>query len=523
MKKLYIISDKIIKILIILLSIIALINLLILKDNIYINIDMKKIIILIIFILLLIIFFKWLKKNLKLNINIKNKINIIFAISILIFQLIYVISIFRLIGFDPIRLYTGAFEIVNGSKLGIVNLEYFSRCYNNVPLLLIYIFIFRFMNIFNFNAIFNILDYVLPMIIFNIIMIDFAILYIHKVLKKIFGSKYNDVSFIFIIPMIAITPWIGVVYTDTLSLLFPVIIFYLYLLYKENNKLQYIIYMTATLTISILIKPTNIIIFIAIILLESINFNRKIEYKELIKRIIVFLMVIFILTLSYNLIQFSIINKYISKQQFEDNKFPFTHFIMMGLKDTEKNQNRYGMYYEEDVQSTKSYVGIKAKKEFNINKINKRLSDMGIKGYLEFLYNKYTWIISDGTFYYGREGNFYAKAKPINNSDFAQKIQNYAYFDEEGYKNITVNFEQAMWILIIGLILIDSLLNIRKIDNININILRLSVIGIILFILLFEARSRYLFHYLPIFIILAINGIKSVDENLNRLKIKLYK
>lgn len=321
--------------------------------------------------------------------------------------------------------------------------------------------------------------------------------------------------------MIVITPWIGVVYSDTLSLLFPVLMFYLYLLYTENNKLEYIVYIGLSLIGSILLKPTNTIMFIAIILLKFINFNKKINYKETIKKIIVFIVTICVIIISYGLIKGLIINKYLPKKSIEENKYPITHWIMMGLKDTENNQNKYGMYYENDVQSTKSYIGVEAKKEFNIKEIKKRLSDMGIKGYFKFIYDKYTWIISDGTFFYGREGNFYVKTEPINNTELAQKIQNYTYYDKEGYKKVTVNLEQAIWIMIIGLLFIDSLLNIRKVDDININIFRLAVIGIILFILFFEARSRYLFHYLPIFIILANNGIKSVDENLNKLKNKI--
>ena len=42
------------------------------------------------------------------------------------------------------------------------------------------------------------------------------------------------------------------------------------------------------------------------------------------------------------------------------------------------------------------------------------------------------------------------------------------------------------------------------------NILKLSIIGIILFIVIFEGRSRYLYNYIPIFIILGTVGIKNI-------------
>lgn len=184
MKKLYIISDKIIKILVIILSITALINMLIIKDNMYINIDMKKIIVMILFILLLIIFLNSLRNNVKIGIKAKKIIKTVFCIFLLIIQIVYVNSIYRLIGFDPIRLYTGAFEIVNNSKLGIVNLDYFSTYNNNIFLLIIYVFIFKIVNIFNFKRIVSIFDYAFPLTIFNIIIVDFSILVLYKILKK---------------------------------------------------------------------------------------------------------------------------------------------------------------------------------------------------------------------------------------------------------------------------------------------------------------------------------------------------
>ncbi|MGN1299277.1 MAG: hypothetical protein ACI4UE_04775 [Candidatus Scatovivens sp.] len=522
MKKLYIISDKIIKSIIIILTAIALINMLLKKDNIYIPININKIIIIMFFIILFFILLKLIRNNVKLNKDIKKVLKIVFIGIILIIQIVYVLSIYRLIGFDPIRIYSGALEMVEGLKMCYINLEYFSRCYNNIPLLLIYFFIFSIVKSFNLT------NYLLAVIFLNIIIVDLSIFIIYKILKKLLGNNYDYLSFAFTVPMLAITPWIGAVYSDTLSLIFPVLIFYLYLLYKDNHKIKYIIEIAITLAISVLIKPTNIIIFTAIIMIEFVKIisncskNKKINYMEYMKKIVAFSLTIILVILLYNFIQNSIINNYISKQDIKDNKFSFTHFIMMGLKDTKNNKNQYGMYYEYDVQCTKSYIGVGAKRKFNMQQIKNRLADMGIKGYINFIYNKYTWIISDGTFFYGREGNFYAGSEPKNCGEFAKKIQEYTYYDKEGFNNFTVNFEQAIWIVVLMLLLFDSLLNIKKTDDTYLNILRISVIGIILFILLFEARSRYLFHYLPIFIILAVNGIKTIDEKsldfLNKLK-----
>ena len=56
------------------------------------------------------------------------------------------------------------------------------------------------------------------------------------------------------------------------------------------------------------------------------------------------------------------------------------------------------------------------------------------------------------------------------------------------------------------------------------NILKTSIIGIILFIVIFEGRSRYLYNYITIFIIVGTIGIRDIlkylDSKILKFKIK---
>ena len=91
-------------------------------------------------------------------------------------------------------------------------------------------------------------------------------------------------------------------------------------------------------------------------------------------------------------------------------------------------------------------------------------------------------------------------------------MQGFSYVDGKYYNKITVNIMQSYWIIILGLILISSMLSLIYGDEKKISILKLSIIGIIAFILLFEARSRYLMNYLPVFILLAIYSINKFEK-----------
>ena len=54
-------------------------------------------------------------------------------------------------------------------------------------------------------------------------------------------------------------------------------------------------------------------------------------------------------------------------------------------------------------------------------------------------------------------------------------------------------------------------------------IMQLSVLGLTLFELLFEARARYLFAYAPVYIILAVIGFNNVYEIIKKEVVKWKK
>lgn len=50
------------------------------------------------------------------------------------------------------------------------------------------------------------------------------------------------------------------------------------------------------------------------------------------------------------------------------------------------------------------------------------------------------------------------------------------------------------------------------------NIIMLGIIGLTIFELIFEARARYLFTYVPLYIILAMYGFDHVRKQINQLQ-----
>lgn len=464
----------------------------------------------IIIYMIIFILYKVLNKKEKIfKIRTSNKILI--GLAIFVVQLILAGLTYTRCGWDCGVIIDNSFSLYQGQG---INVQYFATNPNNIALLLIFKYLYVIVGLFNeINAD---LIYWLP-VIFNIIMIDLGCIFTLLTSTKIFGNKTTYLTLLIMIPLLIITPYLIIPYTDTITLFIPITCFYFYLKIKENtkNKYLYLFLEGILLVLGYLLKPTCIIIGIAIILGEilysNINKNRiKQTAKKILITFLVLMLGVGIFYTGYTYVKNKNISKYISQEEFEKLSVTPTHFLMMGLKKTENTNSEgeeyvlFGAYNEEDVMNTKSYEGKEAKQQYNLEIIKKRLSNYGILGYLQFLYDKITWFMADGTFFYGAEGNFFVE-EPYNQSRMGRLLQKFTNLDEKTYKIVTANAMQITWVMIlIGIIFT------WKNNEKNINIMKFSIIGIILFIALFEGRSRYLYNYLPIFILIGVLGIKNV-------------
>lgn len=428
---------------------------------------------------------------------------VLVAVIIFCMQLLFVSLIYAKSGWDCGALIDNAFNLYKGLD---IDTNYYSTYPNNILALLIFKYLYVVVGLFIDVDIHN---YYFIAVIFNVIIIDIAAIFTLLTCKKLLGEKTTLLALFFTILLILFFPYVIVPYTDTLTLFIPIAIFYFYLKIKNNTKMKYLLYFIEGILLigGYLIKPTCVIIGIAIVLTEIfyINFkNIKNTFKNTIIIALIFILGSGTTYITYNYLENKNISKYITDELFETNTITFTHFMMMGMNPPSgEGKVMYGAYNEEDVFNTKSILGKEEKQKYNLEVIKQRLKDYGIVGYLKFVYNKVNWITSDGTFYYWQEGT--SKYMPINQSKVAKIVQKYFDKDAEEYKKITANVLEILWIiLLIGIIFTYK--NREK----SINILKLSTIGIILFIVIFEGRSRYLYNHIPIFIILGTLGIKNI-------------
>lgn len=425
-----------------------------------------------------------------------NILLIVACIILLIIQLYIAYNIYFLSGWDVSILRNTSTDLANQQLLNsqYVNYGYFTRYPNNVFLTFIFTII---KEVAIFLKIEN-LDF--SLVVISVLLVNISAWFITKSAAIIFKNRYYSVLTLFIYSIyIALSPWITIPYSDSYSIIFTTAVLYFYLNRKNMNEyLAWSLIFILSL-IGYLIKPTCIIILIAIMLVEFWKFvfysnKRKLRCTRFLL-VLLSCMIVFLTIKNYS-------NNYIGYEENEADAFPLTHFLMMGMNPVTK-----GVYYEDDVMYTASFIGKEEKIKANLEMVKKRLEDYGISGYFKLLGEKLMTNYNDGTFAWSVEGGFYLTVLEAPNNSSAKILRDIYYYDGLYYKSYAT-YQQSIWITILFFILL-AVKRIVNTDKRDIYVIVLAIIGITLFLLLFEARARYLFLYSPYYILLAVIGIQS--------------
>ncbi len=173
--------------------------------------------------------------------------------------------------FDLINIISMADNIANNRNVPVQTEEYYTVYPDTDFIMYIMIFVYKIflkLNLDKYNAL-------VPGIVFNIIMVTASIITFYFIIRKLYN---NTKALVMLGGIFLITPiflYIPIFYTDTLSMFFVVMIYYLYLLFRENpnniKKVIYFILLNIVAIIGIKIKSTVAIMVIAMYIDLIIN------------------------------------------------------------------------------------------------------------------------------------------------------------------------------------------------------------------------------------------------------------
>ena len=338
-------------------------------------------------------------------------------------------------------------------------------------------------------------------VVINIIVIDIAMILTWLTVRNLFGKTAGIFSIIMMILGNSFFTFVPILYTDTLALFIPIGMLYVYSCYLKKKELTwqqgiwYYVLFGILLFLGAKIKFTCVIMMIAIFM--DLYF-RKISWKQFGQMLGSIVCTFIICTLLFTGFQ-NIYFKELKGVSNTPNKVPYTHWIMMGLKErksTIPGVSFVGAYDVDDYAFTFKTEPEKRMQK-NIDEIGKRLKKHGMIGYPKFLYDKLQFTWNDGNYY----GSALIGADPVRNHNLARDIYN----SGGKYNDYLVITQDGVAIYLYLMFVLISFSYLKNKKN-KCHVALLAVFGLLVFLLLWEASPKYLLHYLPVFVVLGVYG-----------------
>lgn len=343
---------------------------------------------------------------------------------------------------------------------------------------------------FSIAALFGVKNFFGVGIVVNSLMSVGTMAAVSCICKKLAG--YRNAVFVLLLFALSLPFYfIGAAfYTDALSMLFPALTYFLYLMARDsrerNRQLFYGVLLGVTGAIGMLIKFTVVIMLIAI----GIELLLRKDLKKLLPFAVSALPALIIIPLAFNA---SIYAFHLDKEQAAKQNTPFSHWIMMGLSGE-------GTYNPQDYTFTRSFSDTKQRDQAIRKEIGKRVKEQGLSGLSELYTKKSVRCFGDGTFALSD----FLDDSPKNETIF----HDYILYDGTHYKGYRTLCSSVFFaILILAAFSAYQKLFRKQTDWTSQLAAPVAVFGIFLFLLLWETTGRYALNFVPLIFICASLGI----------------
>ena len=309
---------------------------------------------------------------------------------------------------------------------------------------------------------------------------------------------------------IGLSPWLGILYSDPITLCVPIATLYLYHQAQNGRRVPLKWCAIGVLAcVGYLIKPFSAITAIAVVLVSLFHGREKRELCAALKACAAFALTV---AAVFGIFKTVIIPS--TKLELDpEARLGAPHFLMMGL-----NEERNGTWNLMDVVFSTSQPDRSARDTANLRVFAERLREMGLPGVAEHGKKKLLVNFADGTYAWGKEGGFYNQILPEPNDSLSPFLRNLFYDYGENYKYWESTQNIIWYILLLGSCY-GAFAAIRRREQTPIvTALYLSLLGISAYVMIFESRARYLFIYAPVFLLAAAYGLKKDGQAKERKK-----
>lgn len=415
-----------------------------------------------------------------------------YALLSRIFMLVLIVGQLFLIFLFDITQVTDAF-MVKDQALAIVegidkhfdyeSTWYFARYGNNNFIVVFFVWFYKILKLF------HITNDTIPFAILNMICIDVGLFLLFKTLC-VLGYEKSAVKFLLLCILNPITyMMVWWIYSATLSIpLGTGVIYVSVLIYRDSSSIKRLIGYSAILgillSIGYLLRPTALIPFIAVVCCFFVCG----KLRSSCKKVILVTICVGIMVIGCNAILQQEIAKYAVE---DDDNFPITHWLMMGIHDT-------GVVNKADNGFTESFDTKEEKTKANLREIKDTLREYGITGFVNHCIKKLPITWSDGT------SECFARMRQIGKG-------NRLYQWISGEKRDIITFYcQSYYIVLLILIFLSVFRQWKRGEYGYLFLFTLTLFGGIAFYLLWESKPSYNLPFVPFVYVLAVDGAKNV-------------
>ena len=334
---------------------------------------------------------------------------------------------------------------------------------------------------------------------------------------KLFHTRRGAVaSFLLTALLTGLNAWNTIPYTDPYAMTFVTLTMFLFVTLRDRPlpPAAKILPVTLSAVLGAMIKPTCVIVLIAIALVQLAAVRDFRPHRWLWKRALCLLLCAVISLGAWTGLQ-SLCCRVLQVTPDEDAAFPMLHFVAMGL-----NEETTGTFNSDDVYRTAQAATKEEKRAVCLETIRERLAGFGFFGYLRFLGRKLLGIYYSGMYYWEICTEWYFEDIPAGlMGGLTDWMRGVFYPTSDGFEPLRL-LMQLVWL---GLLCGCALAGCRSIrvtrpaaDRRLLEALFLSLIGITLFLLLFECSARHLIGFAGVMALICVSAFTGASETADR-------
>lgn len=351
-------------------------------------------------------------------------------------------------------------------------------------------------------------------LVLNCIALTLAELLTFLVARRLWGTRTAFLALGATALFTTLSPWLNTPYSDTLGMLFPIGLLYVWLRLRgehdRGRQLAHAALFGVVAAVGVAIKPTVLFAVVAIVLVEVIRSRRAFRRKLT----VVIAATLAGLALASGIATSAGVTAAVNASGLApfdvlgwDGAAPLAHFMKMGARGT-------GGFEFEDVQSTFA-VPPEERADAALQVYKDRVAAMGPEGYAAFLGQKAFRTFADGSFFWGQEGENYPDW--FWSDPYSVAVRDWYARDGADHAPLA-SLWQAAWILLLAAASLpvarfSSPARRRVIDS-----TRLAMLALLCFQLLFETRSRYVYLYVPFIVVMAVGAFHALPAAITDLR-----